>query len=272
MSLSRDNNSDNNSDNSTDNNSDNNSDNDIEIRDIIRDANLIIETTNIEISTPPIHIDTPIPVNSNRMHISTLTIPSLNIVRNITNTPSPLARNIRPSTSSPIKILNYNNKLKVKNKIEKNNITYPECLCCYESNFPISKRVLETCKAEIKHNICYNCYKISSSKKCFYCFPLDRGNFKTRGNGNFERSLTNSITMINQYPGNIENIIISQNESPREQREMSYHQHIRDNNRNNRNNRRRQQQQMDDCNKTMQVTVCLLIFFVFLFYTSDNKE
>ena len=154
-------------------------------------------------------------------------------------------------------------------KIEKNKITYPECLCCYESNFPVSKRMLETCQAEIKHNICYNCYKISSSKKCFYCFPLDRGNFKTRGNGNFQRSFTHSITMINQYPGNVENVIISQNETPQEQRETSYHQHIRNSNR---INRRRQQQQIEECNRAMQVTVFCLIFFVFVFYAGNNKE
>ena len=262
MSLDRENNSDN-SDNSDHSDL---SDNDVEIRDIIRDQNLIIETSTIQIRTPPVHVDTPIPTNSNRMHISTLTIPSLNIVRNITNTPSPLARNIRPNSSSPIHIINYKHKGDKYNMPKSN--SYPECLCCYDTIFPISKRLLETCNAEIKHNICYNCYKITSSKKCFFCFPLDKGNFLTRGNGNFGRALSSSITMINQYPGNIENIIISQNESPREG-ELSYHQHLRNTRR---NVRARQHEQMNDCNHFIQIVTCIIIIIVLVFYSGNDDN
>ena len=199
--------------------------NDSEIQDIIT-RNLAVNT-RLNIITQDIsnisnnsnnsvnRVDTPIPRISERMFISTLTIPSLNIVRGLTNTPSPLARSVTPILGSPCRIIQ---KHKNKNNNTNNKASYPECLCCMDNQFPISKKLLASCKAENKHNICYNCYKITSSKNCFYCFPLEKGNFKQRRSNNFERNYREGLTIVeSNYPGTLENIIISNGiNSPRE--------------------------------------------------------
>lgn len=245
--------------------------NDREIEDIIR-RNLTINTDIENIisdisNNRVVHVDTPVPTTSERMYISTITVPSLNLIRGLTNTPSPLARNINPILGSPCRI--------VKKEKKNNKTTYPECLCCMDNNFPISKKLLSTCKAEIKHNICYNCFKLTNAKKCLYCFPLEKGNFKQMRNNNFERNYREGLTIVaNNYPANLENIIITNNvNSPREnvitihsnngERQVRYRQQ---------QNRHRQLEQ-SLCHETIKYScIFIFVFYFIAFLTYNNKD
>ena len=246
--------------------------NDREIEDIIT-TNLTINTEIDNIirdnsNNRTVRVDTPLPINNERMYISTITVPSLNLIRGLTNTPSPLARNITPILGSPCRILQKENK--------NNETVYPECLCCMDNNYPISKKLLSTCNAEIKHNICYNCFKLTNAKKCLYCFPLEKGNFKQSRNNNFERNYQRSLSFIeNNYPGNLQNIIITNNiNSPRENRiDIQI-----ENNEYRRQQQRQQRQQQRQIEATWSYEtgkyVCgiFLIFYILVLVVEYNKR